>query len=531
MPENGDRTGGESAPEVSDAVVREHSRISLVWLIPIVATLIGGWLTYRALSERGPEVLITFESAAGLEAQTTKIKYKDVEVGEVESIRLSDDISHVEVRARLVRGASHYLTENTRFWVVRARVSAGQVSGLGTLFSGAYIGMDPSTEGATTREFVGLEEPPAFTSDEPGRVFHLRGTSLGSLDVGSPVYFRWISVGEVVGYELDQAGEYVSVQIFVRAPHDQRVHRGTQFWNASGFDVSLSPEGVELDSVSLTSILIGGIAFETPDDPDAAEPPDEGQVFNLYPNKQATTRPAITLARPFLLHFEQSAAGLVKGSPVEFRGIQIGEVHDVHMTFDEQAQMPRIPVLIHVQPERIRFARGDDDGLRERWDGMVARGLRAQLKTHNLLTGQLAVGFDFFPNAEPARIDWTEPVPELPTIPSPIEELKAGLAQFLDKLNELPLDEIGDDLRASLANLNDVLQQIEAATPALTATLGSAERTLASADALIAPDSQVSLELRRTLRELADAARSLRLLADQLEQHPESLIQGKEAGR
>ncbi|TDI97992.1 MAG: MCE family protein [Deltaproteobacteria bacterium] len=512
MPEADGRE--HASPAVADAVIEERSRLSIVWVIPIVAVLVGTWLAYRAFTERGPLVTITFESAAGLEAGKTKVKYKDVEIGAVEQIDLSADLSGVVVQARLGREATRYLTENTRFWVVRAQVSAGRVSGLSTLFSGAYIGIDPSTEGRPQRHFQGLPVAPVVTSDVPGRLFTLRAKAGGSLEVGSPVYYRSADVGDVVASELDESGNHVTVKVFLRAPHDQRVRKNTRFWNVSGIDLRLSPEGLELDTVSLTSLLIGGAAFDTPKDQDPGGPVEEGAVFELYPNRRAMLQPKLTVKRPFLLHFEGSVGGLVDGAPVEFRGIQVGEVRNVRLEFDADTNKLRIPVLIELQPERIALNSGGAvvsigmDEVRRNWDDLVARGMRAQLQSGNLLTGQLAIGLDFHPDAPPAKINWDAPIPELPTIPSPIEELKTGLSQFVKRLSEVPLEQVGN-------NLNKTLEQLE--------------RTLASANALIAPDSEAGSELRRLLRDLADAAQSIRLLADHLEQHPEDLIRGKGA--
>ncbi len=523
MPEELEGTGaGRSGSGLEVAVVQERSGISIVWLIPILAVFIGAWLAYKAVSEQGPEVLITLQTAAGLEAGKTKIKYKDVEVGIVESVRLADDISGVEVRASMVAGAEDFLTENTRFWVVRARVSAGQVSGLGTIFSGAYIAIDPSQEGESRREFVGLEEPPGFTSDEPGTVFRLHASSMGSLDIGSPVYFRWLSVGEIVDYELDPSGDHVSIQIFVRAPHDQRVRASTKFWNASGFDAAMTTEGFRIDSPSLVAMLIGGIAFDTPGDPSAAPPVAEDTLFPLYANRAATNQPVLTVREPFLLHFDQPAGGLRAGSPVTFRGIQVGEVRDVNLIFDEEDVVPRIPVLIEIQPDRIQSRGEQKVSVKEAWDFMVSEGLRAQLKTQNLLTGALAVELDFHPKSPPAAIDWSTPTPELPTIPSGIDAIMDDVTNFVAKLNDVPIDQISKDAGA-------LVQDLRAATPALTGTLENAEQTLASANALLEPNSQANQELKRALRELGDAARSLRLLADALEEQPESLIRGREA--
>jgi paraquat-inducible protein B len=525
---NSEGSGRASSGGVRDAVVEQRSRPSLVWVIPVVAALVGAWLTYHTFSERGPAVTITFETAEGLEAGKTKVKYKDVEIGAVESIELSEDLSHVYVTARLVKSARDYLREDTRFWVVRAQVSAGHVSGLSTLFSGAYIGIDPAFEGEARSTFEGLNAPPVVTSDEDGTLFTLRSSDLISVDVGSPVYYRAIKVGQVANYELDESGKFITATVFVEAPHDKRVQRNTQFWNVSGVDMSLSAEGIEVDTVSLTSLLIGGVAFDTPINMAPGGPPEEGEVFTLYKNRIATTKPVVSRGNRFLLEFKQSVGGLTKGAPVQFRGITIGEVLDVKLIFDVESATPSIPVLITTHPELIEI-RGEVEGtLVERWEKMVARGLRAQLRTGNLLTGQLLVGFDFHPDAPPAELDWSGPVPRFPTIPSPIEELKAGLTQFVNRLAALPLEQIGANLNQTLKGLNVLSGSLnDEMMPLLIATLGEAEATLASADSLIAPDSDVSVELKRLLFELADAAQAIRRLAEQLEQHPESLIQGK----
>ena len=155
---------------INEAVIRKKKSFSIVWFIPIVALLIGGWLVYKAISEKGPVITISFESAEGLEAGKTKIKYKDVEVGVVESITLNKNLASVIVTAELKKGATPYLTDQTRFWVVRARLSAGEVSGLGTLFGGAYIGVDPSEAGTPLRTFKGLEMPPVVTTSAPSGV-------------------------------------------------------------------------------------------------------------------------------------------------------------------------------------------------------------------------------------------------------------------------------------------------------------------------------------------------------------------------
>ena len=248
----------ESLPQ---AVIQRKKQISIVWLVPIVAILIGGWLAYKGLTEKGPEVTISFKSAEGLEAGKTKLKYKDVEIGQVQTIRFDADLSKVLVTAELVKEAEPFLTKSTRFWVVCPRVTASGVSGLGTLFSGAYIGMDPGKEGPSTKKFEGLEEPPVVTRDMPGRNFLLRATTLGSLDIGSPVYYRQLQVGQVISYDLDKTAQSLLIKVFINAPQDELVYKNTRFWNASGFDLKLDAGGLKNNTQSLVSIMLGGIAF------------------------------------------------------------------------------------------------------------------------------------------------------------------------------------------------------------------------------------------------------------------------------
>ncbi len=502
---------------VADAVVETRSRPSFVWVIPLVAALVGVFVAYRAISERGPEITITFKTAGGLEAGKTKVKYKDVEIGVVEEVLLSPDLSSVVCRARMVKGSDEYLREKSQFWVVEPRISGGQVSGLTTLLSGAYIGVDPVREGELADSFIGLEEPPIVTAEEPGRFFVLRSTGAGAIGVGSPVFFRRIEVGRVVSSQLDQTDDFVTTRIFVQAPFDQRVHVGSRFWNASGIDVSVSASGVKIDTQSLVSILIGGIAFDAPEHTgEAVAIAAQDTVFPLYESREDSEKRHYARSVAYLLHFDQSVRGLVVGSPVEFRGIAVGEVKDVTLEFDTNRDQFRIPVLIEIQPERFTTIL-DEKSRDEALDKLVASGLRAQLKSGNLLTGQLIVALDIFKDAKPAQIARNGPVPELPTIPTSLQEIEANLAHLVDKISRFPVDELGVELNASLKDLRG--------------TLAQAERTLASANSMIGPDSDVREELARALLELSDAARSLGLAADQIESQPSSLIFGKKRSK
>ncbi len=515
--------------DVEEAVVEEKRRFSIVWVIPIVAALVGGFVAWRAIASRGPEITITFKTAAGLEAGKTKVKYKDVEVGMVESVELAPDLKGIVCHARMVPGADAWLHDKTQFWVVKPRISGGQVTGLETLLEGAFIGMDPVLEGEKTRDFAGLEVAPIVTLTEPGRYYVLRSERAGAIDVGTPVYFQHIAVGKVVSSQLDPNDDFVITRVFVAEPYEKRVHADTRWWNASGIDMKLSAEGFSVDTQSLISILIGGIAFETPGeehgDPVAAE-----TTFALHENRQAAEERAYTFATPYRLHFDQTVRGLSIGAPVMFRGIQIGVVTDIDLQFDPTSKVGfHIPVTIKLQPERFMGGRApvSDEVRRSVVDRMIANGLRAQLRSGNLLTGQMFVALDLFPDAAPAKVDWSGKVPELPTVPGSIEEITNNLTRLADRLGKVPVEQIGADLKNSLASLSITLKRSEDTGPELKATLQAVQKTLANTNALIGPDSTVNNELRRTLIELSEAARALSRAANQFESQPDSVIFGK----
>ncbi len=501
-----------------------------------MAILIGGWLVYKALSEKGPTITITFASAEGLEAGKTKLKYKDVEIGHVEAIVLAGDLTHVKVTAELVKGAKKWLNESTRFWVVRARVAAGEVSGLGTIFSGAYIGIDPGKGGKPTRTFTGLEIPPIVTADLPGRHFLLQAKTLGSLDVGSPIYFRQIKVGQVVAHHLEKDGQAVIMKVFIHAPNHEWVRKNTRFWNASGFDVSLDASGIKVNTQSLVSIVLGGIAFDSPDNGDPGGPTEEGDTFILYESREKGFERIYEKKNQWILYFSSSVRGLNVGAPVEFKGIKVGEVTNIDLEFDSENLAFRVPVLVEMEPERFTIV-GKASAGKTAMETLVAKGLRAQLKQGSLITGQLFVDIDLHPGAPPRKILYEGKFPEFPTIPTPREESTRNVTQIVDKLEKLPLKQIGDDLRDTMQHVSKTTESLARlvanldteVAPSANATLEQMQKTLTKVDKLLNADSPMGHELKQALTELGEAARSLRALSDYLERHPEALIKGKGA--
>lgn len=432
-------------------------------------------------------------------------------------------------------------------------MTASRVTGLETLLSGAYIAMDPVTEGRPRRAFDGLEAPPIFTTSEPGKRFMLRADTLGSLNIGSPVYYRQIQVGQVVGYALNPGGDAVNIEIFISEPQDRLVTNATRFWNASGLDVSLDTQGIRIDTQSMLTLLVGGVAFDQLDTIDSdRRVAENGETFTLYSNREQAHARTYADKWRYLLFFNGSVRGLNVGAPVLLRGIEIGRVLDVQLQYDVDEAQFRIPVLIEVEPERIALrGEGERPTPDHMIEGLVAQGLHAQLKTGSLLTGQLNVEFDFYPELSPEALKTYGEYQVIPTVPAPLEAMASKFNSILDKVGAIPIDQIGEDLAATVARTRTLIDSpeftaaiadLEAALgslrslagqldarllPELSSTLREAEATLSAARAQIAENSPLSRDIRRLVQELTETARSVRSLSDYLERHPEALLQGK----
>lgn len=524
---------------------KPRPRISLIWLIPIVALLIGGWLVWKTQSEKGPTVTITFAAASGLEPGKTKIKYLDVDVGTVQSVRLSDDLLRVIATAEMSKDMAPHLNEATQFWVVQPRLGASGVSGLGTLLSGSYIGMLPGTKNnASKRDFTALAEPPVIDFDAPGRRFSLKSDRIGSVSPGSGIYFRGVPVGAVLGSELDADQRGITFRIFIQTPFEDLIRDKTRFWNASGIRVQLGSGGVTVQTESLQSILTGGIAFETPESATNDPPSPEGAAFTLYPDYEAIQQAAYELSIPYIVEFDGSVSGLTVGAAVEFRGMQIGKVTDIKLVLDPERRSYTIPVTIAIQPQRAEVV-GGLKGMKpyEFMAVLVKQGLRAQLASGSLLTGQLLISLDFFPDAKPATLITGGVYPQIPTVPSNLEQITGKAQVFLDKLAALPLPQLIDELRStvrsadqlisvqgkqSLAQLEPLLLSLTRVSDEARTTLKQLDTTLKSVGGMVGDDSRLRYDLIRMIEELTQTARSLRGLSGTIDRQPQSVIFGKE---
>ncbi|HEY3433163.1 MAG TPA: MlaD family protein [Rhodocyclaceae bacterium] len=540
-------------PDLPEAHVKNRGgfRFDLIWLVPLIAALIGGWLVVKTVLERGPTVTISFQSAEGLEAGKTHISYKDVKIGLVKKVSLSSDRSRVEVTAEFTRDAIPLLVEDSRFWVVRPRFSGGQLSGISTLLAGGHIEIDAGKSSNPSREFTGLEVAPIITGNLPGKSFLLHASDLGSVDVGSPIYFRRLKVGQVDSFELEKGGAGVSMKIFVQAPYDQYVTQGSRFWNASGIDLTMDTNGVRLQTQSLTSVLVGGLAFETPPENNGGgdgngAPAEANTRFLLYADRTAAMKAPDGEMQVYLLNFKDSLRGLAPGAPLDFRGIVVGEVLSTGVEYDPDRDWFNFPVYVALYPERIRVVRQKDgvnkpgskadrqisDAERVKrglLNAMVDRGFAAQLRTGSLLTGQLYVALDFFKDVKKDPINPKHNPPELPTVRGDLEDLQHSLKAIVKSLSGVKFDEIGSGLQQTMESINLVLRRFDnELAPELKTSLQDLQRTLNTVEKTLATDSPVMVDVRDAAHEVSRAAQSLRSLADLLDRQPEALLKGKQ---
>ncbi len=545
------------------ASVRHRRRIPLVWLVPLLTAMIAAWLAWDTFSKRGPTITIAFESAAGLTAGQSQLRFKNVVMGTVKTIAIAPDLSHVVVTVETVREAEELLTDKTIFWVVRPQLFAGNVTGLDTLLSGSYIGMRPTTDkGKPQRSFVGNQDPPVLQASAKGTTYKLETKRLGSISLGSPIFFRDLEVGTVLGWDVGDLASSVSIHAFVRAPYDKYVHEDSSFWNASGLSVKLTASGIDVQVESLRALLLGGIAFDTanyPKSPLAAS----HHRFQLYPSYDVAKSAGFGRQLQLLSNFSGSVAGLTVGADVTLYGLKVGEVTDVGLHYDPKSQTIVAPVRYRIEADRITGiseAEGLPPGTLAAL--MVRRGLRATLQAPSLISGQKIVALEVVPDAPPAELAQQG---DLFVVPSSdtggFDSITRSANELLSKINRIDFDRIGKNLSGALAGLNDTMngQQLkrtmasleaamadvqdvarkldEGATPALKRlpdianqlqdSLVKANRLIASLDRGYGDQSKFHRDIDRLMPQLTDTARSIRALSDLLTRHPEALIKGR----
>ncbi|MDX1681032.1 MAG: MlaD family protein [Akkermansiaceae bacterium] len=499
----------KSAPSPS---VRRSRKWNIVWVVPILALLLGGWMLYRHFGTTGPVATIQFETAEGIQAGKTEVRCRSVKVGMVRNVKLSDDLNSVVVVCELNKEAGKLLRENTNFWVVKPRLTAAEISGLGTLLQGAYIELDPGPGGGDRRShFDGLEVPPTTNSSVPGRRITLTTKEAGFLQIGAPIHYRGFEVGRIESRELSEDGSKVSYKAFISNEHSHLVTTNCRFWNSSGLDISAGTSGVTVRTPSIQSMISGGVSFGFNDGMDPGEPVEDGASFRLYGDKEAARRSTFTPTLKFLLLFDQSVRGLTTDSAVEFRGIPIGRISRISFDLLESHQDPRVPVLIEIDPSKCR-PKSDDISMRPDilfFLEEVKEGLRASLKTTNLITGAVHIEFDYHADVEAASIGKLGQYATFPTVTGGLTELEPKINRILGKFQDLPLEK-------AIASLTE-------ATESGLSMADSVRKMMEDPNF-----QQLPADLNETLDELRATLQSLKAVADLLERKPNAIIFGRD---
>ncbi len=524
---------GAAAP----AAVYRARPLRIIWLLPVIALAIAGWFLVGSIRTRGPEITIRFETADGLEVGRTPIKHKDVVLGTVEGLKPVDGFKHVEVTARMNHLSEEYLNAGTQFWIVRPRVSVEETRGSCHLRSAAYFELAPGGGGKGDR-LPGQGKPPTVGPDAKGKAFTLLTDDRGTLEQGSSVIYHGVKVGEILGYTLSTEKPPVSVQIFVDDPYTDLVHAGTKFWNASGVQVSVGAGGLKVNARSLQTIFLGGVMFDVPPNGTAGPAANGGDKFALYPDQRHAEDAAYGIKVRFLLKPQDSIAGLDPGDDVTMFGQKIGQVDDAHIEFNAAAGKAEAIMLIGIEPERLNFkdldAKSPDLAAKTAalFQHLAEQKLRAQLVPSNLLTGQKQVDFDFAPDAEPAKVIAGGAYPEFPMVAA--DDLNAAIKSLRKTLKTVDGVVSSPEMKHAIQELDKTLTNLDGVTKQANAQIGplidklrnfadTADDTLKKAST----SGGQGGDLPGTLRELKEAARSVRTLADYLENHPESLLRGK----
>ncbi len=502
------------------ARVSQIRRISPVWFIPILAVLLGAWMVFYTWQNEGPTIEIVFNTAEGIEAGKTKIRSRSVQIGLVEHVELSEDFEHVVVTAKMERFAMPLLREDSRLWVVTARIGSGGVTGLGTILSGGYIELAPGDGAEGQRSYVALDQAPVTAEGTPGIHFTLFNQEMGSVDAGDPILYKGFTVGRIESKTPDPDAKLMRYTAFVEVPYDKLVTEGIRFWEVSGISFSATADGIEFQTTSLEAMLIGGVAFGLPNGVVPGVKLENGTDFEIYPDRRSINEKPYRHFIEYVVLFDRSVRGLRPGAPVEFRGLHAGEVVRVmlkemmeHRTTEEETA-GAVAVLIRLRPGPLQMGDSPEGvtTLREALKIGIGRGMRATLATGNIVSGSLFVSLDYYDDVElPLRGEFAG-LPTIPSVASGLQSLEIKMAALLDKLNELPLEKVVDTANTTLGSADTAFVDLQD-------TIAELNAILANEDLQALPQS-----LQETLDELDRTLKAFGGLAGTLEAEPSSII-------
>lgn len=531
-----------SAVQENEAIVKESKRVSKIWVIPLVALSIALWMVYYQWANQGPTVTIQFASASGIEPEKTKIKTRDVEIGVVTSLALKDDLSGVIVTARIENSAAHLLTTESKFWLVRPRVSLSGISGLSTLLSGPYITMEPTENGERETDFVALETPPVSQAGTPGLQITLNSNAEFAFKEGDPIVYKGLKVGKFEDIYFNLEERIVYYNAFIEAPYHKLITENTKFWNVSGVRFELAANGIEVQTGSLETILTNGVTFGIPDGIAAGKQITKRAYFDIYRDYDAASNERYKLGVNFVVLINDTVRGLTVGAPVEYRGLKIGRVLEINLPNPDSGQILdggiAIPVLITIQPSRVQQpdSRQGVEFVKNQTLHWIERGLRASLKIGNLLTGGLYVDLQHYKDVEPAAAETFLGYDVIPTTSGGFDQLTQKVSGVLDTINEIPFEQITGNANTLLSTLNDTSASFQQTAKTLDGLLvevknqktsSNLNETLANIDVLLkdfSAGSNTHDELVSTMEELQGTLGQLTPLLQLLNQQPNSLI-------
>ncbi|HWU66226.1 MAG TPA: intermembrane transport protein PqiB [Methylophilus sp.] len=537
------------------ANVSKQAKISPIWIVPIVALLIGLWLIYDNYTKAGKQITLSMTNAEGIEAGKTKIKVHSVDIGLVEQVTLSEDLSHIEVIARITPKAQPMLVQDTQLWVVKPRIGLEGISGLNTVISGSYIQLQPGKSLEETDQFTVLDQPPISLNGAKGVHVNLIGKVGNSLRVGDPVTYQGLRVGRVVSAVFDPKQRQMQHELFIEHPYDVLVTENSRFWTTVGIDVKLDSEGFKANIPTVESLIAGGVSFGHADDRPMGKPVVSETTFELYANEDAARQQTYDQYLEYVLLVEDTVRGLSKGAPVEFRGLRVGTVVSVPWKFNSPQRKKdlhyAIPVLIHLEPGRLADnGKADLEEWKNRIAHMLQRGLHATLKSGNLITGSVFVDLNMDHRAKTAyHNEHFEGLPVMPTSATGLAQIEQKLSDLLDKLNRLNVEPVLSGLDKNLQQSEKTMQEIRTLSqqvnqllsqpdlqqmPAnINLTMQELRTTMQETRTMLkglSPESPAYQELTNTLQRLDKALRDIQPLARTLNEQPNAILFDRKPG-
>ncbi len=524
------------------AHVKPTSNISKIWIIPLLVLIIAGWLVWYQWKNQGPMITLEMKSAAGIEVNKTPIKVRDLTIGQVKKMELKHDLEGVLVHARIDASAAHLLTDKAQFWVVAPRVSFSEVSGLNTLLSGAYIAMSPNEEGAKQLHFIAQERPPATPPGTPGLHLSLKSDDELAYKAGDPIIYKGFKVGEFEDSSFNIEERVVYYEAFIEAPYHKLITQNTRFWNVSGVKLNLESSGVKVETGSLETLLANGITFGIPEGIDSGEQVTENAFFTIYEDQTAAINARFKLAAEYLLLIDETVRGLKEGAPVEYRGIEIGEVRSINAGHVLEGNILQedfpIPVIISIYPGKVRQD-DSDEGLnfvRQTMKKWIAQDLRASLRMGNVLTGGLYVDLKHVKDFSPVPLKTIKGYDVIPTVSNEFTQLTQKADAILDKINQLPLDQLAGDIGTVINDLSEAATSVETTADNFDTLItkidaeqlnGNLNEVLEDMSDLLRNYTGGGLsksEIQETMDSLQDTLRSMQPLIMQLNRQPNGLI-------